>query len=141
MPMPRKNGSASATLVPVAYRLLANSTTWMTTGATHAPASSAATPPIVKASVKVPRLAPAPTVPAKREKSISNDVEHRQGEGDEEHRDAEVEPRRGVDGAEGAGGEHDDQAEHAVDERHRAAVGQARGGTRAAASRPARRRR
>ena len=43
MPMPSRNGSASATVVPVAYRLLENSTTWITTGATQAPASSAAT--------------------------------------------------------------------------------------------------
>ena len=44
----------------------------MTTGATHAPASSAATAPIVNASRNVPRPAPLPMLPENREKSISN---------------------------------------------------------------------
>ena len=39
--------------------------------------------------------------------------------------DADVEPRRGVDRAEGARGEDDDQPEHAVDDGHRRAVGRA----------------
>jgi hypothetical protein len=36
--------------------LLENSTTWITTGATQAPASSAATAPMPNASMTVPRL-------------------------------------------------------------------------------------
>ena len=51
--------------------MLAKSTTWITTGATHAPASSAATAPIVNARPKLPRAPPEPTLPPKREKSIS----------------------------------------------------------------------
>jgi hypothetical protein len=39
------------------------------------------------------------------------DVEHREGEDDEQDGDAEVEPRRRVDGAEGAGGEDHHQAD------------------------------
>ena len=39
--------------------------------------------------------------------------------------DADVEPGGRVDRAERAGGENHDQAEHAVDQRHRAAVGRA----------------
>ena len=58
MPMPRTNGSASATVVPVAYRLLENSTTWITTGATQAPASRAETAPMVNASITLPRWPP-----------------------------------------------------------------------------------
>ena len=42
--------------MPVAYRLLENRTTCITTGATHAPASNAATAPMLKASRSVPRL-------------------------------------------------------------------------------------
>ncbi len=49
-------------------------------------------------------------------------VEHRQAEHDEQRGDAEVEPRRRIDRAERAGGEDDDDAEDAVDERHGATV-------------------
>jgi hypothetical protein len=52
--------------------LVEKSTTWITTGATHAPASSAATPPMVKASITEPRLDPVPTLAENFEKSISN---------------------------------------------------------------------
>jgi hypothetical protein len=62
-------------------------------------------------------------------------VEHRQAEHDEQHGDAGVEPRRRVDRAEGARGENDDKAEHAVDERHRAAVRRAKQKATAARSR------
>ena len=50
IPSPRTNGSARATVVPVPYRLLENTMTWMTTGATHAPASRAATAPMPNAT-------------------------------------------------------------------------------------------
>ena len=50
--------------------MLENSTTWMTTGATHAPASSAATAPMLKASAKLPLLDEVPRLPAYWEKSI-----------------------------------------------------------------------
>ena len=125
MPMPRKNGSASATFVPVAYRLLENSTTWMTTGATHAPASSAATAPMVNASTTLPRW----PLAGKRGRVLrevdEQDVEHREAEHDEQDRDAQVEPRRRVDRAERAGGQDDDEPEDAVDDRHGGAVGRA----------------
>ena len=70
MPRPRQNGSASAILVPVAYRLLEKSTTWITTGATHAPASSAAIAPIENAITNVPVPAPGEKREPKLEKSI-----------------------------------------------------------------------
>ena len=54
MPMPSTKGSASARVVPVPYRLLEKTTTWITTGATQAPASNAATPPMPNASRKEP---------------------------------------------------------------------------------------
>ena len=66
-----------------------------------------------------------------REKSTLSDVEHRQPEHDEQRRDAEVEPGRRVDRAERAGGENDDEPEHAVDDRHRARRRSRRAGTRA----------
>ena len=69
IPRPRKNGSASAIVVPFEYRSLENSTTWMTTGATHAPASKAATDPIPNASSTEPRLEP------RRSKRVENRVE------------------------------------------------------------------
>jgi hypothetical protein len=56
--------------MPRAYRLLEKTMTWITTGATHAPASSAATPPIPKASRNEPRLPPAPMRDWNREKSM-----------------------------------------------------------------------
>src|SRR5437867_12878071 len=58
MPSPRQDGSASAILVLVAYRLLEKSTTWITTCATHAPASSAAIARIENAITNVPVPAP-----------------------------------------------------------------------------------
>ena len=71
MPTPRRNGRASAAALPFAYKLLENSTTWMTTGATHAPARSAATAPITNATTNVPRDDSATLRPLeKREKSI-----------------------------------------------------------------------
>ena len=76
----------------------------------------------------------------KLEKSIVMTSNIARREHDEEHRDAEVEPGRRVDRAERAGGQDDDEAEHAVDERHRGAVRRP-AGSRARASRPARRRR
>ena len=51
-----------------------------------------------------------------------HDVEHREAERDEDRGDRRVEPRRRVDRSERAGREDHDQAEHAVDDRHRAAV-------------------
>ena len=57
IPIPRTNGSARASVVPVPYRLLENTMTWMTTGATHAPASRAATAPMPNATTKRPALA------------------------------------------------------------------------------------
>ena len=68
-------------------------------------------------------------------------VEHRQAQDDEQHGDAEVEPGRGVDGAERARRENDDEAEHAVDDGHGAAVGRAEEESAAAAIPPARLRR
>ena len=52
--------------------MVENNTTWITTGATHAPASKAATPPMVNASITEPRLDPVPTFAEYLEKSISN---------------------------------------------------------------------
>ena len=52
-----------------------------------------------------------------------DDVEHRKGEDDEQHGDAQVEPRRRVDRTERAGSENHDHAEQPVDERHRPAIG------------------
>ena len=51
--------------------MVENNTTWITTGATHAPASNAATPPMVKASITEPRLDPVPRLAEYLEKSIS----------------------------------------------------------------------
>ena len=110
--------------MPVAYRLLENSTTWMTTGATQAPASSAATLPMPNATRK--RAAPGfcDVKPAREPREIDHqDVEHRERQDDEQRRDPDVEPRRRVDGAERAADQDDDEAEHAVDDGHRAAVG------------------
>src|SRR5215203_423424 len=72
IPTPSTNGNARASVVPAAYMLLENSTTWMTTGATHAPASRAAMPPMVNASTNVPRGEAGFMPLEKREKSISN---------------------------------------------------------------------
>src|SRR5260370_32533862 len=47
---------SSATVVPFAYRLLEKGTTWITTGATQAPASNAAMAPMLKATSKVLRF-------------------------------------------------------------------------------------
>src|ERR1700730_4248379 len=72
IPTPRTNGSASAAVVPAAYSLLDQSTTSTTTGATHAPASRAAMPPIVNATSSVPRLESLTVNPLEnREKSIT----------------------------------------------------------------------
>ena len=71
MPMPSTNGRASASVVPVPYRLLEKTMTWITTGATQAPARSAATPPMPNASRNEPRPeAPPARRLWKREKSI-----------------------------------------------------------------------
>ena len=72
IPTPSRKGSARAAVTPAAYRLLEKTMTWMTTGATQAPASSAATPPSAKATRNDP-LPPGPprfTALWKREKSM-----------------------------------------------------------------------
>ena len=88
MPRPRTNGSASASVVPVAYRLLENSTTWITTGATHAPASSADD----GAHGERQQHAAALAAPGKARRVFrevdEQDVEHREAEHDEQDRDA-----------------------------------------------------
>ena len=102
MPIPRKNGRARATRVPVAYRLLEKRTTWITTGATHAPASSAATAPIVNASMTLPRE-PLPAEARRVLREVNQqEVEHREAEDNEQNRDPEIEPGRRVDRAERA---------------------------------------
>ena len=71
IPTPSTNGRASASVAPLPYRLLEKTTTWITTGATQAPASSAATPPMPNASRNEPRPGdPSAMRPWKREKSI-----------------------------------------------------------------------
>ena len=53
----------------------------------------------------------------------TDDVEHREAEHDKEHGYPRVEPRRSIDRTEGARCENHHKPEHAVDERHRGAVG------------------
>ena len=76
-----------------------------------------------------------------REKSISMTSNIASASSTKSDGDAEVEPGRRVDRAERAGGEDDDEPEHAVDDCHRAAVGGAEQEAAARAIRPARPRR
>ena len=78
---------------------------------------------MLNASANVPRLDPDAEVAGVLREIDLEDVEHREREDDEQHGDAEVEPRRRVDRAEGAGGEDHDQADRAVDDGHGDAVG------------------
>ena len=60
---------------------------------------------------------------ARESREVDRDhVKHRQRERDEQDRDPEVEPGRRVDRAKRSRGENDDEAEDAVDRRHRSAV-------------------
>ena len=96
----------------------------MTTGATQAPASSAATAPITNARPNVPRLVGFCIPLEKREKSMSITSNIARPESDEQrrrcarlnHGDELMVPNV-------PGGENDDEAENAVDDGHRRAVG------------------
>jgi hypothetical protein len=76
----------------------------------------------VKASITEPRLDPVPTLAEYFEKSISNTSKHRERERHEQHGDANVEPRRGVDRAKRLCRQDHDQPQHAVDDGHGGAV-------------------
>ena len=56
IPTPSSSGNPSASVVPPAYSFDDKTMTWITTGATQAPASSAATPPMKNASERLPRF-------------------------------------------------------------------------------------
>jgi hypothetical protein len=95
----------------------------MTTGATHAPASSAATAPHHERDEKRAAAGVAKPQAAREAREVDrDDVEHRKRKRDKQHGNAEVEPGRRVDRAEGSRRQNHREAEHAVHDRHRRPV-------------------
>ena len=127
MPTPSRNGSASAIVVPVAYRSLENSDDLDDDRRDARAGEQRGEPrPCVNARRNVPRSHPRPGIAIEsREKSISMTSNIASARTTKSKAMATLNHGRRVDRAERARGENDDQAEHAVDHRHRAAVGRA----------------